>query len=115
MKITLQRRTIAVAVTLALGLGFGAGSVFADKPAKQDALSLTVFEVETLIDKDYEVSDEAGGVFAVLTEQGRETHRLRIEGGRGLVNNGTLSDGDTVRVAGKDKKHKHRGHVTILK
>ena len=111
-----RRMTLVVFLVLVAGsVGFGAGSVFADKPTKQGALSLTVFEVDTVIDKDYAVSVEDDGVYAVLTEQGREVHRLSIEGGRGLVNNGTLSDGDLVRVAGDDKKHKYRGHVTILK
>lgn len=106
----------ALAVSIALVLAFGAGSVFAKKPEQDGTLVLTVFEVDTVIDEDYTVEVTDDGVFAVLrTQSQRSDVRLRIQGGAGLVNRGVLSDGDEVRVAGSDKKHKHRGHVTILK
>ena len=116
MKTLKDGRWVVLGVVLALGLGCLAGAVSAKghEPDHDGILVLT--PVAEILCQEFKVQVKGDDVFAVRGEDDDEV-RLLIQGGKGLIRNGTLSDGDRVTVTGrdKDKRHTHRGHVTVLK
>lgn len=111
-----NKRLTLVGLVLALGLGYVAGAAGAkpDAPDHDGVLVLTT--IQKPLDLNLRVEVGENGVYAVSGDKSAPL-RLLIKGGKGLVNNGTLSADQSVHVygVGGDKKHTHRGHVTVLK
>ncbi|MCA9247085.1 MAG: hypothetical protein KDA42_08225 [Planctomycetales bacterium] len=78
------------------------------RPAQADTDNVEILSGVVVVDRD--------GVVLVLLDQ--DAGEVEPVNGAGLLNAGQIAPGDVVDVKithDNGKKHKHRGHVTILK
>ena len=109
----------ALTLVAALGLGLTSGVSQPVPPPAGDTLDLTVFQVETVqCFKAKIIIGKDGSVSAVSLPGERRKIRLSLPNGQALVKRGVIAAGTIVKVEGFDtngRRHKHRGHVTVLK